>query len=89
MDMARIVGTVVCTVKDHTLEATKLLLVQPITPDGEPQGRPLVAVDAVGSGVGETVFYVTGREASFAFLPASVPADASIVGIVDSVSHAI
>ncbi len=88
MDMARVIGTVVCTVKDDTLRGTKLLLVQPITPQGAPHGRPMVAVDAVGSGVGETVFYVTGREASFAFLPASVPADVSIVGIVDTVSYA-
>ncbi len=87
MDMARVIGTVVCTIKDDTLKGTTLLLVQPVTPRGTPQGRPLVAVDSVGSGVGETVFYVTGREASFAFLPASVVADVSIVGIVDSVSH--
>ncbi|HJO04325.1 MAG TPA: EutN/CcmL family microcompartment protein [Acidobacteriota bacterium] len=88
MDMARVIGTVVCTAKDDGLTGTTLLLLQPVKPTGTPQGRPLVAVDSVGSGVGETVFYVTGREASFAFLPAIVPADASIVGIVDSVSHA-
>lgn len=88
MDMARVIGTVVCTVKDDSLKGAKLLLVQPVAPCGTPQGQPLVAVDSVGSGVGETVFYVTGREASFAFLPDTVIADASIVGIVDSVSHA-
>jgi len=42
-----------------------------------------VAIDSVGSGVTEEVFYVRGREASFPFLPAEVPADAAIVGIVD------
>ena len=51
--------------------------------EAAPQGRPLVAVDSVGCGVSEEVFYVRGREASFPFLPAEVPADAAIVGIVD------
>ena len=46
---------------------------------------PLIAIDAVGAGAGEQVFFVTGKEASFAFLPDHVPADASIVGIVDRV----
>jgi ethanolamine utilization protein EutN len=61
----------------------KLLLVQPLGGDGQPIGKPLVALDSVGAGAGETVFYVTGREASFAFLPETVISDASIVGIVD------
>jgi microcompartment protein CcmK/EutM len=42
-----------------------------------------VAVDSVGAGVGETVFFVRGKEAGFPFLPAEVPADAGVVGIVD------
>lgn len=86
MDLARVVGNVVCTVKNDTLRGTKLMLVQPLDLHGKPHGKPLVAIDAVGAGTGETVFYVTGREASFAFLPDIVPADVSIVGIVDSVS---
>ena len=48
-----------------------------------PAGQALVAVDSVGAGTGEEVFYVKGREASFPFLPAEVPADATIIGIVD------
>jgi len=55
----------------------------PIGADGSNVGRTLVAVDAVGSGVGETVFFVRGKEASFPFYPTEVPADAGIVGIVD------
>lgn len=86
MDLARVIGTVVCSVKNETLRGVKLLIVQPIRPDGSASGERLVALDAVGAGAGETVFFVTGREASFAFLPATVPADASIVGIVDSVA---
>ena len=85
MDLARVVGRIVCTVKDPSLAATKLLIVQPVDPLGVESGPRLIAIDAVGAGAGETVFFVTGREASFAFLPDIVVADASIVGIVDTV----
>ena len=83
MQMARVVGDVVATVKDAALGGYKLLLLQPVTPDREPAGRTLVALDAVGAGVGEHVFFVRGREASFPFLPAEPPADACVVGIID------
>lgn len=83
MLLARVVGTVVCTRKEPGLTGVKLLLVQPLTPAREPAGKPLVAVDSVGAGAAEEVFYVRGREASFPFLPAEVPADAAIVGIID------
>lgn len=87
MDLARVIGRVVCTVKDPSLKGVKLLLVQPLDGDGEAMGKPLVALDSVGAGAGEKVFYVTGREASFAFLPDIVISDASIVGIVDRVDR--
>ena len=83
MQLARIVGTVVATRKDDNLRGFKLLLMQPLAPDGRPSGRSLVGVDAVGAGVGETVFFVRGREASFPFLPRQVPTDAAVVGSVD------
>ncbi|HET7294781.1 MAG TPA: EutN/CcmL family microcompartment protein [Vicinamibacteria bacterium] len=86
MLLAKVVGTVVCTRKDTGLQGTKLLVIQPIKPDRTPEGKPLVAVDSVGAGAAEEVFYVRGREASFPFLPAEVPADATIVGIVDRIS---
>jgi ethanolamine utilization protein EutN len=81
--LARVTGTVVATRKDDGLRATTLLVLQPLLPDRSAAGRPLVAVDSVGAGVGEDVFYVRGREASFPFLPDEVPTDAAIVGIVD------
>jgi ethanolamine utilization protein EutN len=81
--LARVIGDVVVSVKDPSLEGIKLLLVQPLTPERQPAGRPLVAVDAVGAGVGDEVFYVRGKEASFPFYPAEPPVDAGIVGIVD------
>lgn len=83
MQLARVTGDVVATVKDGALSGHKLLVIQPITPDRTPVGRAVVALDAVGAGVGEHVFFVRGREASFPFLPAEPPTDACIVGIVD------
>lgn len=83
MLLARVVGTVVCTRKDEALTGVKMLLVQPLTPDRQPAGKPLVALDSIGAGAAEEVFYVRGREASFPFLPEEVPADATIVGIID------
>jgi len=83
MQLARVIGNVVMTRKDESLAGITLLIVQPLTPEGEPAGRPLVAVDAVGAGVGEEVFFVRGKEASFPFYPAEPPVDAGIVGIVD------
>ncbi|PYQ45643.1 MAG: ethanolamine utilization protein EutN [Acidobacteria bacterium] len=83
MFLARVVGTVVATRKDPGLLGTKLLVLQPVKNDGTPSGKTLVAVDSVGAGVTEQVFYVRGREASVPFLPDEVPTDAAVVGIVD------
>lgn len=83
MQLARVIGDVVATRKDANYEGLKLLVIQPLQPDGSDLGRPLVAVDSVGAGVGERVFFVRGKEASFPFHPTEVPADAGIVGIVD------
>lgn len=83
MQLARVIGDVVATRKDENLVGTKLLIVQPIGADGQDAGRSLIALDSVGAGVGEDVFFVRGREASFPFLPVEAPTDATIVGIVD------
>jgi microcompartment protein CcmK/EutM len=83
MHLGKIVGTVVTTRKDDNLTGVPLLLVQPLTPERTPAGRVLIAADSVGAGVGEEVFFVRGKEASFPFFPAEVPVDAGIVGIVD------
>ena len=83
MQLARVIGDIVMTQKDENLVGIKLLLVQPLTPERQPAGRPLVAVDAVGAGAGEEVFFVRGKEASFPFYPVEPPVDAGIVGIVD------
>lgn len=83
MQLARVIGDIIVTRKDANLDARTLLVLQPIGADGVAVGRTLVAVDAVGAGIGETVFFVRGKEASFPFLPVEVPADAGVVGIVD------
>jgi len=83
MQLARVIGEVVSTMKDASLTGMKLLVLQPLAPSGESSGRTLVALDSVGAGVGEAVFFVRGREAAFPFYPVEPPTDATIVGIVD------
>jgi len=83
VQLARVIGSVVASVKDANLNATTLLVLQPLSASGEPVGRTLVALDSVGAGVGENVFFVRGREAAFPFLPAEPPTDACVVGIID------
>ena len=83
MQIARVIGEVVATRKDENLTGLKLLIVQPLNADRQPAGKPLVAVDAVGAGAGEHVFFVRGKEASFPYFPDEPPVDAGIVGIID------
>jgi microcompartment protein CcmK/EutM len=88
MQLAKVIGDVVATQKDANLTGIRLMLLQPLGPDLKATGRTLVAIDAIGAGVGETVFFVRGKEASFPFYPQEVPTDAGIVGIVDHVDIA-
>jgi microcompartment protein CcmK/EutM len=85
MMLARVIGRVVATAKHPALDGRKLLLLQPVTREGAARGRPLVAVDAIGAGFQETVYWCRGREASLAF-GSGVLADAAVVGIVDPVA---
>jgi ethanolamine utilization protein EutN len=89
MQLGRIIGNVVCTVKDPALVGQKLLIVQPLDRKGRDKGRPLIALDAVGAGSGETIYWCRGREAGFPFLPSAPPTEATIVGIVDTVNRAV
>jgi microcompartment protein CcmK/EutM len=82
MQLARVIGEVVSSMKDVNLVGT-LLVLQPLAASGEPVGRTLVALDSVGAGVGEHVFFVRGREAAYPFYPAEPPVDAAVIGIVD------
>ena len=85
MFLGRVVGCVVSTVKDAALIGQRLLIVQPVKPDLTPTGKCLIALDSVGAGAGELIYWCRGKESSFPFLPAEVPADGTIVGIVDHV----
>ncbi len=87
MHLARVIGNVVSTVKNETLEGRKILIVQNLDENLKPQGKPLIALDAIGAGVGELVFWCRGKEASFPFKRDSTPTDCTIVGIVDSEKH--
>lgn len=87
MQLARVIGTVVATVKNDSLEGRKLLVVQNLDKDLQSIGKPMVAVDAIGAGVGELVFWCRGKEASFPFKREDTPTDCTIVGIVDSDNH--
>lgn len=85
MQIGRVTGKVVATIKLGFITGLKFLMVQPLGEDEKPIGEEIVAVDTVQAGVDELVFYVTGREATLP-LPAPVnPVDATIVGIVDSI----
>ena len=87
MQLARVIGTVVATVKNDSLEGRKLLIVQSLNKNLDAQGKPMVAIDSVGAGVGELVFWCRGKEASFPFKRGDTPTDCTIVGIIDSDKH--
>ena len=88
MQLARVTGTVVATVKAEGLEGVKLLIVQPLDRRQQPEGTPVVAADAVHmAGPGELVYIVAAREASQALPNTFVPVDHAIVGIVDAVEE--
>lgn len=81
MNIGKVIGNIVSTIKDPNLEGQRVLVVEPLNK----REAKFLALDVVGSGAGEVVLFTTGREASFAFLPDFVPCNAAIVGIVDTV----
>ena len=86
MQLARVTGTVVASTKVPGLEGVKLLIIQPLDRQQRPQGKPVVAADAVHmAGPGELVYFVASREAAQALEETFVPVDHAIVGIVDAV----
>jgi ethanolamine utilization protein EutN len=85
MRAAKVIGRVVATRKYETLEGKRLLLLQPMTWEKEPNGDPIVAVDTCGAGFEEFVFYVAAREAAVA-VPDLPPVDAAVMGIIDGVN---
>lgn len=88
MFLGKVIGTVWATQKDENLRRLKLQFVQPLTASRENAGSPIVAVDVAGAGPGETVLYITAREAVIPLPVEMAPVDATIVGIVDRIDPA-
>ncbi len=87
MQIAKVIGNIVSTAKNESLEGRKLLIVQTLDANLKPKGQPTIALDSVGAGVGELVFWCRGKEASFPFKREDTPTDCTIVGIIDSENH--
>ncbi|QQS34952.1 MAG: EutN/CcmL family microcompartment protein [Ignavibacteriales bacterium] len=87
MFLGKVIGTVWATRKYETLENFKFLIVQPLNSEKKNNGEPLIAVDTVGAGPGEIIFYITASEAVIPLPVDFAPVDASIVGIVDTINQ--
>ena len=84
MLIGKVVGTVVATQKDERMESLSLMIVRQVTVDGKETSSYVVAVDAVGSGVGEYVLYASGSSARQTTVTDKRPCDAVIMAIVDT-----
>ena len=84
MIIGKVVGTLVSTRKDEKLVGLKFLVVKPVDIQAQEAGGYVVAVDAVGAGVGEYVIYATGSSARKTIVTDKRPCDAVIMGIVDT-----
>ena len=84
MILAKVVGTVVATRKEASMDGLKFLMVKPVDLDGRETGNGVVAVDGVGAGVGEMVLYASGSSARQTEATQNRPCDAVIMAIVDN-----
>jgi microcompartment protein CcmK/EutM len=84
--LGKVIGNVWATRKYEALHSFKLMFVQPINAEQEDIGEPIIAVDTVGAGPGEIIYYITASEAVIPLPVDMAPVDASIVGIVDSIN---
>ncbi|MGE5550038.1 MAG: EutN/CcmL family microcompartment protein [Bacteroidota bacterium] len=86
MYAARVIGTVVCTHKDDKLQGLKMQVVQPVgLLTLQDEGKPVVAIDAVGAGLSEVVLVVGGSSARQTARTNNTPVDATIMAIIDSI----
>ena len=86
MFLGKVVGNVWATQKYDALKSFKMLLIQPLNADYMNIGEPIIAIDTVGAGSGEIIFYITASEAVIPLPVYFAPVDASIVGIIDSIN---
>jgi microcompartment protein CcmK/EutM len=84
MMIARVIGTLVATRKEPTMDGLRLLVCQPVNAAGEKTGASLIAADAVGAGVGEMILYATGSSARQTVATNNKPVDAVVMAIVDN-----
>lgn len=89
MQLGRVIGNIWATRKYESVKGYKMQLVQPINSKREDIGDSIIAVDTIGAGPGETVFYITSSEAVIPMDVEMAPVDAAIVGIVDSINSEI
>jgi microcompartment protein CcmK/EutM len=85
--LGKVIGNVWATRKYQALKNMKLMFVQPMNANYEETDEPIVAVDTVGAGPGEVIFYITASEAVIPLPVDMAPVDASIVGIVDTINR--
>lgn len=89
MYLGKVIGTVWATQKDQSLVGEKIQIVQPLDTNRKPVSQPFIALDSIGAGAGETIFYVTSSEATIPIKEKKkvsvIPTDATIVGIVDRI----
>ncbi len=89
MQLGQVIGTIWATRKYETIKGYKLQFVQPLNGEKEKLGDPIIAVDTIGAGPGEIIYYITASEAVIPMDVEMAPVDASIVGIVDSINSVI
>lgn len=86
MVLGKVIGTLVASRKEPTLEGLKLLVVRACDVEGKPTGGIVIAVDAVGAGIGEVVLYASGSSARQTQATQNRPVDATIMAIVDEIA---
>ena len=86
MLLGKVIGSVWATRKCESIKGYKIMLVQPLNSEEEELGDPIIALDTVGAGPGEIIFYITSSEAVIPLDVDMAPVDASIVGIVDTIN---
>lgn len=87
MHIGKITGNIVATRKDEKLVGCKLMIVQPLNPNMEADGKAMIAVDTVGAGIGDIVMYASGTAARIAAKKLDSPIDLSIIGIIDTIDN--
>ena len=86
MDLAKVIGKIWATQKDPQLDGLKMQLIQPMDARNNYIGSPVIAIDTVGAGEGDVVFFITASEAVMPLKKKPALSDASIIGIVDRIN---